>query len=195
MTSPDAIKATLDALRRVREIRHRKAAIDKMRQHRVTEQIAQSVADARARMVRELAARHALAQRVTSEASDAGQARMSPRALQDTVFEGLSRMRAAGLAHEDAQRAGEQHRRAEGRLAQLQTRLNRAQANLDKLERVASDAGRGALRAQQAREDDEADEAALRRHGAAAASLLDDAQAASDEPWRPRGTGRDTDGR
>jgi hypothetical protein len=191
MTSPDAIKATLDALRRVRDIRHRKAAIDKMRQHRVTEQTAQSVADARARMVRELAARHALAQRVTS---DAGQARMSPRALQDTVFEDLSRMRAAGLAHEDAQRAGEQHRREEGRLAQLQTRLNRAQANLDKLERVASAAGRGAQRAQQAREDDEADEAALRRHGATAAALLDDAHTAGDEPWRPRGGDRDTDG-
>jgi hypothetical protein len=192
MTSPDAIKATLDALRRVREIRHRKAAIDRMRQHRVTEQTAQSVADARARMVRELAARHALAQRVTS---DAGQARMSPRALQDTVFEDLSRMRAAGLAHEEAQRAGERHRREEGRLAQLQTRLNRAQASLDKLERVANDTGRGALRAQQAREDDEADEAALRRYGTAAASLLDDAHTANDEPWSPRGGDRDTDGR
>lgn len=171
MTSPDAIKSTLDALRRLREVRHRKAAIDKMRQHRVTEQTAQSVADARARVVRELAARHALAQRVTR---DAGQARMSPRGLQDTVVEDLSRMRAAGLAHEDAERAGEQHRQEEGRLAELQTRLNRAQANLDKLERVASDAGRSARLAQQAREDDEADEAALRRHGVSAESLLDD---------------------
>lgn len=167
------LDSTLDALRRVRDARQRKAAIEKIRQERVAAQTAQTVAAAQARMMAEIAARIALAQRVNREVGNGGV--MTPRALADTFSEDVSRTRAAGLARIDAMRAGDEHRREQATLAELQQRLGRAQANLAKLDRVADDLNRAAARRADAREDDEADAAALRQHGARAPSDTDDA--------------------
>lgn len=157
------LDTTLDALRRVRDARQRKAAIEKIRQERVAAQSAQGVADAQSRMMREIAARLALAQRVNREA---GKGDVTPRALADTFSEDVSRTRAAGLARLDVMQASEVHRREQATLAELQQRLGRAQANLDKIDRVADEANRVAQRRADVREEDEADAAALRRGGA-----------------------------
>jgi truncated hemoglobin YjbI len=178
---------TLDALRRVRDARQRKAAIEKIRQERVAAQTAQTVANAQSRMMSEIAARMALAQRVNREAGSGGV--ITPRALADTFTEDMSRTRAAGLARLDVMRAGDAHRREQATLAELQQRLGRAQANLEKIDRVAQDMNRTAQRRANAREDDEADAAALRRGG--------QARAASGEPDAdedPTSWMRDADG-
>ena len=168
------ITRTLDALRRVRDARQRKAAIEKVRQERVAARTAQDVADAQTRMMREIAARLALAQRIDR---DSGSSVVTPRALADTFFEDMSRTRAAGLARLDVMRAGEAHRREEATLDELRQQLGRAQANLDKIDRVAGEVGRAAQRRADAREDDEADAAALRgrSRAAGAAGTADEA--------------------
>lgn len=122
----------------------------------------------RARMMHEIAARLALAQRVNREAGSGSL--MTPRALADTFSEDMSRTRAAGLARLDVMRAGEVHQREQATLAWLQQRLGRAQANLEKIDRVAEKMNRTAQRRADSREDDEADAAALRRGNARAAS-------------------------
>ncbi|MCX4161464.1 MULTISPECIES: hypothetical protein [Paraburkholderia] len=159
------ITRTLDALRRVRDARQRKAAIEKVRQERVAARTAQDVVDAQTRMMREIAARLALAQRIDR---DSGSSAVTPRSLADMFFEDMSRTRAAGLARLDVMRAGEVHRREEATLDELRQQLGRAQANLDKIDRVAGEVDRAAQRRADAREDDEADAAALRGRGHAA---------------------------
>jgi hypothetical protein len=164
---------TLEALRRLRDARHRKATIEKIRQERVAAQTAQQVTSARERMIREIVARQTLARRVSV---DAGSGRVTARALTDTVYEDISRTRAAGLAHIDVMRAGELHRKEEGRLAELQVKLNRAQANVEKIDRVATDLGRVSRRRADAREEDQADDAALRSLGARLGAAPEDGE-------------------
>lgn len=158
---------TLDALRRVRDARQRKAVVEKIRQERVAAQTAQTVADAQSRMMREIAARLALAQRVSLDAGNGG---VTPRVLADTFSEDMSRTRAAGLARLDVLRAGDAHRREQATLAELQQQLGRAQANLEKIDRIADEMSRVARRRADAREDNDADAAALRGRSERAAS-------------------------
>jgi hypothetical protein len=162
------VHRTLDALRRVRDARQRRVAIEKLQQERVAAQTAQTVADAQSRMMSEIAARFALARRINADAGSGG---MTPRALADTFSEDMSRTRAAGLARLDLLRADDAHRREQATLAELQQRLGRAQANLEKIDRIAGEMDRATQRRADAREEDDADGAALRAGGGRGVSV------------------------
>lgn len=163
---------TFDSLRRLRDTRHRKAAIDKMRQDHVASATARSVAAARERLTQEIAARGTLATRLHTE-TDGND--ISPRALQDTVHADMFHVHAAHLAHQDALRADEKHALEERHLAELRHKLNRAHANVKKIGMAISDASRATSRRDEAREEDEADDAALRTYASAATRVLTDA--------------------
>jgi len=178
------VQRTLDALRRVRDARQRRVAIEKLRQERVAAHTAQTVADAQSRMMREIAARLALARRMNADAGSGG---MTPRALADTFSEDMSRTRAAGLARLDLLRADDAHRREQATLAELQQRLGRAQANLEKIDRIADEVNRATQRRAEAREEDAADGAALRTSGGRGVSVASSERAAA--PLAPLAAG------
>lgn len=156
---------TFESLRRLRDARHRKAAIDKMRQDHVASATARSVAAARERLTREIVARETLATRLHIE-TDGND--ISPRALQDTIHADLFHIHAAHVAHQDALRADEKHALEERHLAELRHKLNRAHANVEKIGMAISDVNRAASRRDEAREEDEANDAALRAYAGVA---------------------------